>query len=216
MVFETWKQFIKHNLKDEHLNRARNECEDEVEDETKERVFDVKEDDYILKPKHITKNNTKLIIKTKPSTKPKSKTEDNIYTRLMFDCKECHEEFRKKIALNTRSYSHFRKYLETTKHFDISSSQNMKEFYITDKAWNYIEDVGEAINISLEEIKNCYQYRKVEGFKYKITGKCEYKKRTKEEVKTTKIFFNTDYIFNNAIYENGDFTQWLTFEKEIY
>ena len=30
------------------------------------------------------------------------------------------------------------------------------------------------------------------------------------------MFFNTDYIINNAIYENGDFTQWLNFEKEIY
>ena len=42
------------------------------------------------------------------------------------------------------------------------------------------------------------------------------KKRTKQEVKTTKIFFNTDYIINNAINENGDFTQWLNFEKKIY
>ena len=45
---------------------------------------------------------------------------------------------------------------------------------------------------------------------------CECKKKTKEEVKTTKMFFNTDYIINNAIYENGDFTQWLNFENEIY
>ena len=30
------------------------------------------------------------------------------------------------------------------------------------------------------------------------------------------MFFNTDYIINNARYENGDFTQWLNFEKEIY
>ena len=30
------------------------------------------------------------------------------------------------------------------------------------------------------------------------------------------MFFNTDYIINNAIYENGDFTQWLKFEKERY
>ena len=92
----------------------------------------------------------------------------------------------------------------------------MKEFYITDKAGNYIKDIDEAINNSLEEIKNCYQYWKVKSFKYKITAECEYKKRTKEEVKTTKIFFNTDYIINNARYENGDFTQWLNFEKEIY
>ena len=64
----------------------------------------------------------------------------------------------------------------------------MREFYITDKAGNYIEDIDEAINDSLEEIKNCYQYRKVKSFKYKIRAECEYKKRTKEEVKTTKIF----------------------------
>ena len=33
----------------------------------------------------------------------------------------------------------------------------MKRSYnITDKAGNYIEDMDEAINISLEDIKNCY------------------------------------------------------------
>ena len=74
----------------------------------------------------------------------------------------------------------------------------------------------EATNYCLEEIKNCYQFRKVKSFKYKITAEYEYKKRTKEEVKTTKNFFNADYIINNAIHENGDFTQWLNFEKEIY
>ena len=41
-------------------------------------------------------------------------------------------------------------------------------------------------------------------------------KRTKDEVKTTKNFFNTDYVINKAKYENGDFTQWLNFEKEKY
>ena len=70
----------------------------------------------------------------------------------------------------------------------------MKEFYITDKAVNYVEDIDEAINNSLEEIENCYQFCKVKSFKYKITVECEYKKRTKEEVKTTQIIFNFDYI----------------------
>ena len=31
-----------------------------------------------------------------------------------------------------------------------------------------------------------------------------------------KIFFNTNYINNNAIYEYGDFNRWLDFEKETY
>ena len=92
----------------------------------------------------------------------------------------------------------------------------MREFYITDKGGNYIKDIDEASNYSLEEIKNCYQFRFVKSFKYKITVECDYKKRTKEEVKIAKIFFITDYINNNAIYENGDFKRWLDNEKETY
>ena len=42
------------------------------------------------------------------------------------------------------------------------------------------------------------------------------KKRTKEEIKITKILINTDAFIKNAIYEYGDFKQWLDFEKEIY
>ena len=43
----------------------------------------------------------------------------------------------------------------------------MKEFYVTDKAEIYIEDIDESINNSLEEIKNCYQFRNIKSFKYK-------------------------------------------------
>ena len=180
--------------------------------------LDGDENDYVLSPKTKPKDNTKDIIKTKTETKdkPKPKPEDNIYTRIKYECTECNQEFRNKIALTTHSYSHNRKYLENTDDFDINSSQNMREFYVTDKGGNYIEDIDEATNYSLEEIKNCYQFRKVKSFKYKITAKGEYKKRTKEEVKITKIFFNTDYIIKRAIYDYGDFKQWLDFEKEIY
>ena len=181
------------------------------------------EEYYFLRPKRDsfdpqtkTKENTKDIFKSKPITKPKTKTEDNIYTRIKYECKECHAEFKNKIALTTHSYSHNCNYLENTEYFDINSSQNMQEFYITDKAGNFIEDIDEAITNSLEEFKNCYQFCIVTSFRYKITAECEYKKRTKKEGKTIKIFFNTDYVFPNAIYENGDFTQWLSFEKEIY
>ena len=238
LAFETRKKFVEHNLSDEHLNRARKENEYGVEDEILKRMYNPDEDDYILKPKDLRScfaNNTKDIIKTKTETKASTKTDSetsvslqnnsveplrgwskthgdkNIYTRIKYECKECHKEFRNKIALTTHSYSHNRKYLENTEYFDINFSQNMREFHITDKAGNYTEDIKEAINNSLEEIKNGYQYRKVKSFKYKITAECEYKKRTKEEVKTTNIYFNTDYTINDAIYENGDFTQWLNF-----
>ena len=105
------------------------------------------------------KDNTKDIIKTIPITKTKTKTEDSIYIRIKFDCKECHAEFKNKIAPTTHSCSHNRKYLENIEYFDINFSQNMREFYITDKTENNIEDVDEAINNSIEEIKNCYQFR---------------------------------------------------------
>ena len=47
-----------------------------------------------------------ILLKLKPKTKTAS--------TLKYDCKECHEEFRNKIALTTHSYSHNRKYLENT------------------------------------------------------------------------------------------------------
>ena len=84
LAFETRKLFIIHRLSDEHLNRARKENEDEVEDpqsgftdESRERVYNSDEDDYVLRPK----DNTKDIIKTKTETKTKG--DDTIYTRIL-------------------------------------------------------------------------------------------------------------------------------------
>ena len=203
LSFETKKGLYRHQSYDlKHKELLEKMFESEKEG-ILEKVYNSDEDDYIIK--------TKDIIKTK--TKGVPQPENNIYTKINYECKKCHEEFRNKIALTTHLFSHNRKYLENTEDFDINSSQNMIEFYITDKGGNYIEDIDEATNHSLEEIKNCYQIRKVKSFKYKITAECDYKKRTKEEVKTTKIFFSTDYININAIYEYGDFKQWLDFEK---
>ena len=83
LAIETRKQFVKHNLSDEHLNKARKEYEDEVEDrqsgftdEILEGVYNPDEDDYVLRPKGLRisfANNTKDIIKTKTETKAKLK-----------------------------------------------------------------------------------------------------------------------------------------------
>ena len=139
------------------------------EEEISERVYNPDDDDYIIK------TNAKTESKTKIKTETEIETENNIYSKIRFICKECHEEFRSKVALTTHSYSHNRKYLENTEDFDINSNQNMREFYIKDKSRNYIDDIDEATNYSLEEIKNCYQFRKVKSFKYKITAECDYK-----------------------------------------
>ena len=187
LFFESKKGLYRHQSYDLKHTELLDKMFESEEEEISERVYNSDEDDYI--------------IKTKPTTKPKTKTEEDIYSKIKYECKKCHEEFRKKIAPTTHSCSHNRKYLENTEDFHINSSQNIREFYITDKGGNYIEDIDEATNYSLEEIKNCFQFRKVKSFKFKITAECEYKKRPKEEVKTTKIFFNTHSINNNAIYE---------------
>ena len=49
-------------------------------------MYDSDGDFFYVKPS--TKTETKDIIETK--TKP----DDNIYTRIKFECKKCHEEFR--------------------------------------------------------------------------------------------------------------------------
>ena len=114
-------------------------------------MYNSDEDDYVLRPKGLQSsfaNNTKDIIKPKTETETKAKTktdaDDNIYTRIKFECKGYHEGFRNEIALITHSNSHNRMYLENTEDFDINSSQNMREFYITDKGGNYIEEKDAA------------------------------------------------------------------------
>ena len=147
LSFESRKGLYRHQSYDFKHKELLEKMFESDEEEISERVYNSDEDDYI--------------IKTKPATKPKTKTEEDISTRFKYESNEYHEEFRNKIALTTHSYSHNRKYLENTEDFDINSSQNMREFYITDKGGNYIEDIDEATNYSLEEIKKCYQFRKV-------------------------------------------------------
>ena len=66
----------------------------ESDEEILERVYDLEEDEYVYKPMA----NIKDIIKTKT----KAKTEVSIYSKIKYECKECHEDFRKK---NSSSYS---------------------------------------------------------------------------------------------------------------
>ena len=112
LSFESRKGLYRHQSYDLKHKELLEKMFESEEEEISERVYNSDEDDYI--------------IKTKLATKPKTKTEEDISTRFKYECKECHEEFRNKIALITHSYSHNRKYLENTEDFDIKSSQNMR------------------------------------------------------------------------------------------
>ena len=140
LSIETKKGLYRHQSYDLKHKELLEKLFESEEEEISERVYNSDEDYYIIKTRDIIKTETE--------------TEKNIYSKIKFICKECREEFMNKIALTTHSYSHNRKYLENTEDFDINSSQNMREFSITDKGGNYIEDIDEATNYSLEEIKN--------------------------------------------------------------
>ena len=125
LSFESKKALYRHQSYDLKHTELLEKMFESGEEEISERMYNSDEDDYVYKPKV----NTKDIIKTKPKGLPQP--ENNIYSTINFECKECHEKFRNKIALTTHSYSQNRKYLENTEDFDINSSQNMREVVIT-------------------------------------------------------------------------------------
>ena len=64
----------------------------------------------------------------------------------------------------------------------------MREFYITDKVGNYIEDLYEATNCTLEETKNCYQFRKLTVLNIRSQPSVSIKRELKKKLKLIKYF----------------------------
>ena len=91
---------LRSSFTDSDLDEAITEASTKSEASTKtiEKIYDSDGDFIYVKPS--TKTETINIIKTK------IKPDDNIYTRIKFECNECHEEFRSKVALTTHSYGH--------------------------------------------------------------------------------------------------------------
>ena len=109
-----WRKWREIGFTDSDLDETITEASTKTESSTKtiEKMYDSDGDFIYVKPS--SKTETKDIIKAK--TKP----DNNIYTRIKFECKKCHEEFRSKVALTTHSYSPNRMYLENTEDFDIN------------------------------------------------------------------------------------------------
>ena len=131
LSFETEKGLYRHQSNDLKHKELLEKMFESEEEKISERVYNSDEDDYIIKAKAKTDNNIYSKIR---SAKPLGNQGQSPFHG--YECKECHEELRNKLALTTHSYSHNRKYLENTEDFDINSSQNMREFYITDKGGN--------------------------------------------------------------------------------
>ena len=125
LSFESKKGLYRHQSYDLKHKELLEKLFESEEEEILEKVYNSDEDDYIIKTR----------AKTKTETKSETETEINIYSKIRsanpfhgFICKECHEEFRSKVALTTHSYSQYRMYLENIEDVDINSSQNMRKF----------------------------------------------------------------------------------------
>ena len=94
LSFESKKGLYRHQSYDLKHKELLEKMFESEEEEISERVYNSDEDDYIIKTK--------------------AKTEDSIYSKIKYECKKRHEEFRNKIALTTHLYSHNRKFLENT------------------------------------------------------------------------------------------------------
>ena len=118
LSFESKKALYRHQSYDLKHKELLEKMFESEEEEISERVYNLDEDDYIIK----TKSKTETKTKSETGTETETEIENNIYSKIRFICKECHEEFRSKVALTTHSYSHNRMYLENKEDFDINSS----------------------------------------------------------------------------------------------
>ena len=147
-------------------------------------MYNLVEDDYIIK----TKTKTKDIIKIKDIIKTE------IETKTKFEpCWVCGDKFKNYIGLQTHMNKHWRENVvlndlrcSFADNYNIKSSFNQKQLYITKSNGSFIKDINEPVDYILDEFKPFKSYT------YKVTANCLYKRRDSEEEKTTNINFRTN------------------------
>ena len=95
LSFESKKGLYRHQSYDIKHKELLEKLFESEEEEISERVYNPDEDDYIFKTRAKTKTETK--------SETETETENNIYSKIRFIGKECHKEFRSKVALTTHS-----------------------------------------------------------------------------------------------------------------
>ena len=107
---------------------------------------------------------------------------------------------------------HWRENVAQDNNFNIKSSFNQRQLYITKSDDSFIKVINEPIGYTLDGFKPFKSY------KYKVTANCVYRKRTpdgEEGVpKTTKINFRTDEYMTKD--HRLNLNQWLDHVKETY
>ena len=144
---------------------------------------------------------------TKTDTKTETKPESEVPSENL-GCWVCGNKFKNQIGLQTHMNKHWRENVSLDENYNIKSSFNQRQLYITKSNNSLIKDINEPVDYILDEFKPFKSY------KYKVTANCLYKKRDSEEEKTVNINFRTDEYMTK--YHRLDLNQWLDHVKEIY
>ena len=118
--------------------------------ENVERVYDPDEDDYILVPK-------KVLPELKRASPPAK-------TQTVVPCWVCGQTFKNDIGLQTHMKKHWRENVAQDKNFNIKSSFNQRQLYITKSDDSFIKDINEPIDYILDGFKSFKSY------KFKVTA----------------------------------------------
>ena len=177
LFFESKKGLYRHQSYDLKHRELLRKMFGSEEEEILERVYNSDEDDYIIK----TETKTKDIIKNKDIIKTETETESKTES-----CWVCGGKFKNQIGLQTHMNKHWRENVLLNDNYNIKSSFNQRQLYITKSKGRFIKDINEPVDYILDEFKPFKSY------KYKVTANCLYKKRDSEEEKTTNINFRTD------------------------
>ena len=112
--------------------------------------------------------------------------------------------------MQTHMNKHWRKNVAQDNNFNIKSSFNRKQLYITKSDDSFIKDFNEPIDYILD------RYKPFKSYKYKVTANCAYRKRTLNDgqLKSIKINFRTDEYMTKD--HRLNLNQWLDHVKETY
>ena len=199
LFFESKKSLYRHQSYDLKHKELLEKMFESEEEEIFEKLYNSDEDDYIIK----TKTKTKDIIKTKEIIKTETETETKTEP-----CWVCGNKFKNQIGLQTHMNKHWRENVVLNDNYNIKSSFNQRQLYITKSNGSFIYDNNEPVDYILDEFKPFKSY------KYKVTANCLYKKRDSEEEKTTNINFRTDDYVDKD--HRLNLNQWLDHVRETY
>ena len=131
-------------------------------------------------------------------------------------CWVCDEKFKNDFAQKAHKNKHWRENIASTSNYDIKSSFNHRQLYITKSNNELIENIKEPLDYILDGSEPNKSY------KNKVTVNCLYRKRASEEEEAPPLVppKNINTNFRREEYMNKDhrldLNQWHSNSRETY